>query len=88
MDGSWERLVESVKNVMYKIKPNPIPPDELLHNMFVEIEVMVNAKPLTYIPIKDENNEALTSNHFLLRSSNGNKPIGDFTNEKTILERI
>ena len=45
----------------------------------MEIESIINSRPLTYVPITDENEEAITPNHILLGSSNGEKPFGEFT---------
>uniref|UniRef100_A0A182S016 DUF5641 domain-containing protein n=1 Tax=Anopheles funestus TaxID=62324 RepID=A0A182S016_ANOFN len=36
-------------------------------------KAMINTRPLTYIPVDPENQEALTPNHFLLGSSSGIK---------------
>ena len=71
--GSWERLVRSVKTTLFNIIPERNPTDEMLQNLFAEIETIVNTRPLTYIPT-DENEEALTPNHFLLGASSGIKP--------------
>lgn len=87
MGGSWERLVQSVKKVLNMMKPSRNPSDELLKSMLCEIENIINSRPLTYIPIDDENSEALTPNHFLLGSSNGAKPLGDFTDETMVLRK-
>ncbi|XP_055585280.1 uncharacterized protein LOC129738120 [Uranotaenia lowii] len=47
--------------------------DEGLMTLVIEVESMVNARPLTYLPIDSEETEALTPNHFLLLSSSGAK---------------
>lgn len=86
MGGSWERLVQSVKKVLVQIKPSRTPSDELLRSLLIEVEAVVNARPLTYIPT-DHDEEALTPNHFLFGSSNGLKPVGDFSNEAATLRK-
>ncbi|XP_046869100.1 uncharacterized protein LOC124461640 [Drosophila willistoni] len=48
MGGAWERLVRSVKTVLY------------------QVEMTVNSRPLTYVSLDDEDQEALTPNHLLL----------------------
>ncbi|XP_065075164.1 uncharacterized protein LOC135698945 [Ochlerotatus camptorhynchus] len=47
------------------------PNEETLATVLVEAESMVNSRPLTYIPLESSQQEALTSNHFLLLSSSG-----------------
>ncbi|XP_053686561.1 uncharacterized protein LOC128736105 [Sabethes cyaneus] len=75
MGGSWERLVKSVKKILYQIKLPRLPTDEVLRNKLLEIEKTINSRPLTYIPVEDGEKEALTPNHFLLGSSSGSKPL-------------
>ncbi|XP_075157948.1 uncharacterized protein LOC142231216 [Haematobia irritans] len=75
MGGAWERLVRSVKTVLYEILPSRAPSDELLISLLNEVENIINSRPLVYIPIDDETSEALTPNHFLLGSSSGMKPM-------------
>ncbi|XP_046868779.1 uncharacterized protein LOC124461283 [Drosophila willistoni] len=77
MGGAWERLVRSVKTVLYRITPNQKFSDEILLTAMAEVEMTVNSRPLTYVSLDDEDQEALTPNHLLLGSSNGEKPICD-----------
>ena len=78
--GSWERLVRSVKISMYALMPRRNPTDEILKNLFAEVELIVNSRPLTYLPV-EEHKEALTPNHFLLGSSSGIKPSSALKND-------
>ncbi|XP_046869379.1 uncharacterized protein LOC124462025 [Drosophila willistoni] len=77
MGGAWERLVRSVKTVLYPITRNQKFSDESLLTAMAEMEMTVNCRPLTYVSLDDEDQEALTPNHLLLGSSNGEKPICD-----------
>lgn len=86
MGGAWERLVRSVKTVLYKIMPSRTPGDELLRSMMAEVENIINSRPLTYMPVESEQAEALTPNHFLLGSSNGLKPTALYDNFSTTLK--
>ncbi|KAH8317047.1 hypothetical protein KR074_012443, partial [Drosophila pseudoananassae] len=74
MGGAWERLVRSVKTALESILLDKRPSDELLRAALMEAEAIVNSRPLTYIPLEDENEESLTPNHFLLGSSTGRGP--------------
>lgn len=87
MGGSWERLVRSVKNTLYRIQPRRNPNDELLLNMMIEIENTINSRPLTYVPVDSETPEALTPNHLLLGSSNGSKPLCDVDDSGIIFRK-
>ncbi|XP_072375544.1 uncharacterized protein [Diabrotica undecimpunctata] len=80
MGGAWERLVKAVKISLYDSLPSRNPTDQLLHSCLIAAENIVNSRPLTYLPIESEESESLTPNHFLIGSSNGDKPIG-FLNE-------
>lgn len=81
MGGSWERMVQSVKKILTQLKLPRNPTDEVLRNTLLEIANVINSRPLTYIPIDDENSPALTPNHFLLGSSSGSKPLVPFSDD-------
>ena len=49
--------------------------DETLQSMMGEIGNIINTRPLTYVPLENENESAITRNHFLVGSSNGLKPL-------------
>ncbi|XP_053968657.1 uncharacterized protein LOC128870083 [Anastrepha ludens] len=87
MGGAWERLVRSVKDVLQQILTSNCPNDEILRAALMEVEMTVNSRPLTYIPIDHEEEEALTPNHFLLGSSNGVKPIAEPVTEGVLMRR-
>lgn len=86
MGGSWERLVASVKKILTAIMPTRTPSDELLRCVLMEAERVVNSRPLTYIPIENDTMEALTPNHFLIGSSNGEATIAN-TNDRDLIGR-
>ena len=79
--------MRSVKTVLYQIMPPCNPSDELLRSMLLEVENIINSRRLTYISIQNENEEALTPNHFLLGSSNGSKPLALFSDDNKVLRR-
>lgn len=75
MGGCWERLIRSVKNNLLNLSLPRRPSDEVLRNALIEIENILNSRPLTHVPIEDYGAPAITPNHILLGSSNGSKPL-------------
>ncbi|XP_065079701.1 uncharacterized protein LOC135702570 [Ochlerotatus camptorhynchus] len=71
MGGAWERLIRSVKQNLGRMQTSRIPTPEVLENTLVEIENIVNSRPLTNVPSDGDNFPVLTPNHFLLGSTNG-----------------
>uniref|UniRef100_A0A336M9E8 CSON012451 protein n=1 Tax=Culicoides sonorensis TaxID=179676 RepID=A0A336M9E8_CULSO len=87
MGGCWERLVRSVKKILYATLPTRTPSEQLLRSYLIEIENIINSRPLTYLPIDSEESEALTPNHFLRLSSSGNEPLGNFSDDIKVLKQ-
>lgn len=79
MGGSWERLIQSVKKILSQIVPTAhLPTEEVLRSTLIEIENILNSRPLTYVSVDNERSPALTPNDFLVGSSNGMKPLVPF----------
>uniref|UniRef100_A0A182KHE0 Integrase catalytic domain-containing protein n=1 Tax=Anopheles christyi TaxID=43041 RepID=A0A182KHE0_9DIPT len=76
--GCWERLVKSVKRVMSQMTLPRLPTDELLQSTLTEIELVVNSRPLTYVPLNDEADPPMTPKDLLLGSSDGSKTVAAF----------
>lgn len=66
-----ERLICTVKQNLSKLKPNSTLSYEVLVNVLVEDENVVNSRPLTSIPLEEDESAVLIPNHFLLGLSNG-----------------
>lgn len=75
MGGSWERLIRTVKQNLRIVAAHKRLSDEVLRNLFAEVENTVNSLLLTNVPIDDDSSPALTPNDFLLGSSSGAKPM-------------
>ena len=66
MGGVWERFVASVKRALRVVLGHQIVSDEVLHTTIVEVEYVINSRPLTYVSGASNDPEAITPNHFLL----------------------
>ncbi|XP_058803620.1 uncharacterized protein LOC131671301 [Phymastichus coffea] len=71
MGRAWERRIRSVKVALDHALKGEVPTEEVLSTLLVEIEHMVNSRPLTHVSVNPNNEEALTPNHFLIGSSPG-----------------
>lgn len=76
MGGMWERLIKSVKSSLYESMITRTPTDQMLRSWLIETESIVNSRPLTFVPLGSDEDEALTPNHFIFGSSNGMKAPG------------
>ncbi|XP_075167653.1 uncharacterized protein LOC142239764 [Haematobia irritans] len=78
MGGAWERLIRTVKSVLYSMLPAFKFNDETLRSALYEIEFMINSRPLTFVALDSDDDDALTPNHLLLGSAGGQKPLCEF----------
>lgn len=63
--GIWERMIRTVKTTLYIILKEKAPKDETLRSALIEVENIVNSRPLTYTSIDIESQTAITPNHLL-----------------------
>ncbi|XP_058443961.1 uncharacterized protein LOC131425801 [Malaya genurostris] len=87
MGGAWERLIQTVKQNLNKLLPSHLPNDETLRNMLIEVEYIVNSRPLTDIPLDDDQSPVLTPNHFITGTSNGLPPWTCFNDNPLALKQ-
>lgn len=66
MGGVWERMVASVKRALRAVLGRIIVSEEVLHTVTVEVEAVVNSRPLTHVSSDGTDLEAITPNHILL----------------------
>ncbi|XP_043471849.1 uncharacterized protein LOC122504708 [Leptopilina heterotoma] len=78
MGGAWERLVRSVKTALYVTLKEQVPKEKVFITFLAEAEHSVNSRPLTHVSLNPRDQEALTPNHFLLRSSSGGDVFSRF----------
>lgn len=77
MGGAWERLVRTVKTILYAMCPAFKFNDESLRSALWEIEFIINSRPLTFVALDSAEDDALTPNHLLLGSADGYKPLSE-----------
>ena len=66
MGGIRERMVASVKRALRAVLERVIVSEETLHTVVVEVESIVNSRPLTHVSADGTDPEAITPNHVLL----------------------
>ena len=86
MGGIWERLVASVKRALRVVLGRQVVTDEVLSTALVEVEYVVNSRPITYCSGDADDPEPLTPNHFLLGSPELYLPPGS-TDDSALLSK-
>lgn len=85
MGGAWERLIRSIKTALEVTLREKQPKEEVLHTLLLEAEHLVNSRPL--VERLQDNEEALTPNHFLIGRSSGLPRIGVFSDGDLLQRR-
>ena len=65
MGGAWKRMVGVVKQIFKAILLGKSLDDDALHTILLEVETMVNSRPLTDVLVDPGSNFPLTPNHLL-----------------------
>lgn len=78
--GVWERLIRSVRKVLYSImkEQNVRLDDEYLHTLFCEVEAILNGRPITTVSEDVHDLKVLTPNDLLLLRKGNTLPPGTF----------
>ncbi|KAL2102335.1 hypothetical protein ACEWY4_001503 [Coilia grayii] len=74
--GAWERLIRTIKKVLYSTVKQQTLDDESLQTVLCEIETILNDRPLTAVSDDARDPEALTPNHLLLLKGKPLMPPG------------
>lgn len=82
MGEVWERLVRSCKRTFKAVLNNQVLTDEVLSTTMVEVEALINSRPLTEVSSDVDSIEAITPNHFLLARSSVNLSPGVFVDKE------
>ena len=65
MGGAWERMVGLVKRILGAMIPSKPTDDDALHTLLLEVEAIVNSRPLTDVSVDHDRDLPLTPNHLL-----------------------
>jgi len=65
MGGCWERSIRTVKKVLMAILTEKTIDDDILYTSLVEVENIVNSRPLVDAPLEPGSKVPLTPNHLL-----------------------
>ena len=72
MGGAWERMVQSTKRALYAILHGRTVTQEVLRTSLIEVESLINSRPIGYISTDIKDMEPLSPAHFLLVRPNYN----------------
>ena len=70
LDGVWERIVRTVKRVLYSMIKKTVFTDFQFITIFTEIKNIINNRPLTNVSDDFDDLEVLAPHHFLLGKYN------------------
>ena len=76
--GVWERLVRSIKRVLYALAGNSSMTDEAFNTYLIEVERIINGRPLTPVSSDPRDLSALSPNALLTGSLDPFVPLGTF----------
>ncbi|VDH95111.1 Hypothetical predicted protein [Mytilus galloprovincialis] len=87
--GVWERLIRSVRKVLYSIlqEQKLRLDDENLQTLFCEVEAILNGRPITEVPNSVNDLNVLTPNDLLLLRSGESAPPGTFVKSDNCVRR-
>ena len=75
MGGAWERMVGLIKRILGALLPRKQSSDDILQTALLEVDAIVNSRPLTDVVIEPGSELLLTPNHLLRLNSDIGLPI-------------
>ena len=65
--GIWEKIIQTAKRTLLIILESQQLKAETFQTIVTETEGILNSRPITYVSSDNNDDEALTPNHFILR---------------------
>jgi len=84
MGGIWERVIRSVKKILFALLSEQRLTDESLATLLTEMEYILNSRPLTPVVMDSECQEPHTPNHLLLASHEAQASLRAFFGRRTV----
>ena len=78
----FERLIQSAKRTLLIILGSKRLSFDIFETIVVEVEAILNSRPLTNVADQPENEEPLTPNHFLIQRPYSSLPPGNFGDQQ------
>ena len=78
----WERLIQSAKRTLLIILGSKRLSFDIFETIMVDVEAILNSRPLTNFADQPENEEQLTPNHFLIQRPYSSLPPGNFRDQQ------
>ena len=83
MGGVWERVIRSIHKILTVLLGQQLVNEEMLCTLMVEVQGILNSRPLMPVSNDPKDLELLMPNHLLLLRANPNLPPGVFAEEDT-----
>ncbi|KAL0165842.1 hypothetical protein M9458_037686, partial [Cirrhinus mrigala] len=82
--GTWEREIRSVKTALYRVVGSQAFTEEVLHTVLLEVEGILNAKPLGYVSSDPKDLDPVTPNVLLMGRRDGSLPQVVYTKSELL----
>ena len=76
--GVWERVIRTVRKVLYALTQDRVMNDEALHSFIVEVEQILNSRPITPLSSDPADDLPLTPKMLLTGRLHSELPLGQF----------
>nr|CAB3263158.1 uncharacterized protein LOC104265735 [Phallusia mammillata] len=88
MGGIWERLIRSIRKILnLMLHESSIVSEDTLRTLMVEVENILNSRPLTPVTFSPSNDVPLTPNHILLQKPSPVMSPGQFDEKDNYTRR-